>query len=362
MQALSQLVLAMNDDLVEVSGRAKGGVARSEKLTPERRKEIAAAGAKARWGKPADVPTAEFAGVLKFGELSFPCAVLPDGTRVFSETDFMKGLGMYRSGALSVRRDAALESGSAPVPLYLSFKNLLPFVIKHLGDVHITPRLYRTLAGNTAHGIDAKLIPKICSIWLDARKLGVLGSRQEQIADKAELLLRSLAEVGIVALVDEATGYQSVRPRDALQQYLEMVVRKELAVWAKKFPDEFYENIYKLRGWPWAGMSKNRYSAVAGYTRDLVYERMAPGLLKELEGKSPIDDKGQRENKLHQWLTPDIGDPMLASHLQSLLTLQRLAIMNGWGWLKFMHMVNQVLPKKGDSMYFNFPDSEVPNA
>lgn len=344
-------------------GRAKGGIARSEKLTPERRKEIASAGAKARWtGATEKVPTAEYSGELKFGDLVFPCAVLPDGTRVFSETDFMNGLGMYRSGALSVRREVSASAGGAQVPLYLSFKNLLPFIIKYLGDVHITPKKYKTLAGNTAHGIDASLIPKICSIWLDARKAGVLGPRQEQIADRAEMLLRSLAEVGIVALVDEATGYQSSRPRDALQQYLEMIVRKELAVWAKKFPNEFYENIYKLRGWPWTGMAKNRYSAVAGYTRDLVYERMAPGLLAELEQKSPKDEKGQRDNKLHQWLSGDIGDPMLASHLQSILTLQRLALANGWGWQRFMHMVNQVLKKKGDTLDLPFTDEIVPTS
>ena len=45
---------------------------------------------------------------------------------------------------------------------------------------------------------------------------------------------------------------------------------------------EFYENIYKLKGWPWPGMSKNRFSVVAHYTNDLVYERVAPGLLAEL--------------------------------------------------------------------------------
>ena len=335
-----------------------GGIARKEKLTPERRREIAAAGARARWGADTDgLPVAEFAGILKFGDLSFPCAVLPDGTRVLSESDFMAGLGMYRSGALSVRRESA-EAGGAPIPLYLAFKNLFPFVVKHLGDVHITPRRYKTVTGGTAHGIPAALIPRICSIWLDARRDGVLGPRQKLIAEKAELLLRAVAEVGIVALVDEATGFQSVRPRDALQQYLEMIVAKELAVWAKKFPDEFYENIYKLRGWPWTGMKKNRYSAVAGYTRDLVYERMAPGLLRELEEKSPKDEKGQRDNKLHQWLTSDVGNPMLASHLQSVLTLQRLALANGWGWQRFMHMIDQIMKKKGQSLDLPFVSAE----
>jgi hypothetical protein len=43
-----------------------------------------------------------------------------------------------------------------------------------------------------------------------------------------------------------------------------------VAAWVKKFPDEFYENIYKLKGWRWPGMSKNRYSVVGHYTNNLV--------------------------------------------------------------------------------------------
>ena len=78
---------------------------------------------------------------------------------------------------------------------------------------------------------------------------------------------------------------------------------------------------------------------------------MAPGLLKELETKSPKADKGQRENKLHQWLSEDVGDPMLASQFQSLLTLQRLCLANGWGWQRFMNMVDQVMPKKGQTLH-----------
>ena len=106
-----------------------------------------------------------------------------------------------------------------------------------------------------------------------------------------------------------------------------MILRRKLAAWSKKFPDEFYINIYKLRGWQWPGMQKNRYSVVAKYTRDLVYERLAPGVLVELEQRSPKDDKGRRKNKLHQWLSDDYGHPMLAQHLHALLMFQRLAIL-----------------------------------
>ena len=106
--------------------------------------------------------------------------------------------------------------------------------------------------------------------------------QQQDKAKKAEILVRDLAETAIIALVDEATGYQAVRPQGALQSYLELVLRRELAVWAKRFPDEFYINIYKLKGWTWPGMSKNRLSVVANYTTNLIYDRLGPSITQEL--------------------------------------------------------------------------------
>jgi hypothetical protein len=205
------------------------------------------------------------------------------------------------------------------------------------------------------------VLPLVCDVFLRARESDTVKLRpaQQLIAKQAEILVRSLSRIGIVALVDEVTGYQEVRPRYALQSYLEMLVRKELAAWAKKFPDEFYENIYRLKGWHWPGMSKNRYSVVAHYTRDLVYERMAPELLRTLEAKSPKNEKGQRINKLHQWLSEDIGDPLLAQHLHALVMFQRLAISSGYGWKRFVHMVDQVLPKKDSTMLLPFLEPEA---
>ncbi|MGB8131401.1 MAG: P63C domain-containing protein [Candidatus Angelobacter sp.] len=339
----------MTDD---ISGKAKGGFARAESLSQEERSKIAKKGAMARWN-PGEIPRAEYTGNLKIGDMSFPCSVLSDGTRILTQSDFMKGMGMYYSGWVARNRTAAEDS--AEVPHFLSFKSLKPFVDRHLGDLQSIILKYRTASGGTAHGIKAEIIPKICEIWLDAEEGGKLGVRQKQIAAKAKLLMRSLAHVGIIALVDEATGYQGVRPKDALQMYLEKIIRKELAAWAKKFPDEFYENIYKLKNWPWPGMKKNRYSVVAYYTRDLVYERLAPGLLHELEGKTPKNEKGQRGERMHQWLTEDVGDPMLAQHIHSLLMFQRLALKNGYGWHRFVKMVDQVMPKKGTTLDLPFP-------
>jgi hypothetical protein len=223
-----------------------------------------------------------------------------------------------------------------------------------------SPILFMPLrGGNPAYGNEATNLIDLCELILKARDSGnVLTPTQLKYVDASDLVIRSFAKVGIIAVIDEVTGYQAVRPQQALQAYLEKIIRKELAAWAKKFPDEFYENIYKLKGWPWPGMSKNRYSVVAQYTTNLVYERIAPGLLEELLRKSPPNEKGRRPNKLHQWLTEEVGNPLLAQHMHSLIMFQRLALSSGYGWNRFVKTVDRVLPKRGNTLELPFPDSD----
>lgn len=322
----------------EIKGKSKGGHARADALSAERRREIAQKAAQARHSP--DLPRATHKGVLKVADLEIPCFVLDDGRRVISGRGMTSAIGMKGRGQ-GIARIAGhpMLASLANAPLIDAIQN----PIKFLGG---SPKV-----NDPSDGFDATVLQDLCEAILQARDSGKLATEQElRYGQFADMLIRSFARVGIIALVDEATGYQGVRPKDALQAYLEILIRKELAAWAKRFPDEFYENIYKLRNWPWPGMAKNRYSVVAHYTRDLVYERLAPGVLEELERKSPKDDKGNRGNKLHQWLTDDVGHPMLAQHLHSLMMFQRLAIANGYGWNRFVKMVDQVLPKKGATL------------
>lgn len=326
--------------------KAIGGRARKEALAPEKRKEIAQKAAAARWAdvNNSSIPKATHEGELKIGEATIPCAVLEDGRRLLTQSGFMIALGRSRQA-----KGRQYYDGDVNMPAFLTAKNLKPFISSDLA-VTSSQVEFKTVKGMKAFGYAAELLPKVCEVFLKAESGGALLVGQKHIAVQSRVLLIGLASTGIVALVDEATGYQEVRPKDALQAYLEKIISKELAAWVKKFPDEFYENIYKLRGWPWPGMGKNRYSVVGTYTRDLVFERIAPGLLPELEKKSPKNEKGNRSNKLHQWLTEDIGDPMLAQHMHSLIMFQRLAIANGYGWHRFVKMVDQVLPKKGSNL------------
>ncbi|MBI5647499.1 MAG: P63C domain-containing protein [Ignavibacteriae bacterium] len=332
----------------ELEGYAsKGGKARAESLTPEERSEIARNAVMARWHKEhAEVPKATHDGPLTIGDITFDCAVLDDGTRVISESNFMEAMGMYRSGALSVRRKSEEDGGQ--IPLSLAHKNLKPFVIKHFGGVHYTPIQYRTKKGalNTS-GIKAEVLPKICDVWLDARKAGVLGPTQQLIADKAEILIRGLAQVGIVALVDEATGYQYERQKSDLQEFLKQFLSEELRRWVKTFPNEYFRQLCRLRNTTYRpDMKLPMY--FGHLTNDVVYKRLAPYVLTELQKRNKKTESGHRTAKHFQYLSEDVGNPQLLQHLGLVLGLMKVSDT----WADFIKLLDRAAPPYDDMPLF----------
>lgn len=120
-----------------------------------------------------------------------------------------------------------------------------------------TPIKYRHgKGGGIAFGVEVDLLPQILEVWLKARDAGALTTKpQMAVAERADILTRALAKVALVALVDEATGYQDVRARDALARILEAYIEKELQPWTKTFPENFYKEIFRLRGWNYKGLA-----------------------------------------------------------------------------------------------------------
>lgn len=284
---------------------AKGGKARAARLTKAELSEQAQKAAVARWGK--DLPVAEYNGVLEIGDLSLPCAVLSDGSRVLTEMEFMKAMRMYRSGALSVRRERGARE-----PLYLAFKNLKPFVDKYLSDVHTQTLPFKTLGGNIAHGIRAEIIVDVCDVWLAARDAGVLGPRQRLVADKAQILKDALAKHGIRKLVDQVTGFQESSDQQEIARFLAAYVRKELRHWVSTFPRSFFEQLCRLKGVPFPkdNMRLPQYFGII--VNDLIYTRIAPGVLPELREVNPVvGPKGRRKAKHHQFMAESVGHPKL---------------------------------------------------
>jgi hypothetical protein len=224
---------------------SKGGKARASRLSEGERSAIARKAAEKRWGV-SELPKAEYTGTVEIGELQLPCVVLQDGRRIFSESGMAQALTRTPGGSgWKVRTNG----GGVGLPSYLRPKNLLPYISAELTLKLVNPILYKPTNGPIASGVEAPLLPQICDVFLKARREGRLSHVQERVAQRAEILIGGLATVGIIALVDAATGYDKVRDRHELERILEAYISKELLPWTKRFPDEFYEHLFRLRGW-----------------------------------------------------------------------------------------------------------------
>ncbi|MCC7479165.1 P63C domain-containing protein [bacterium] len=294
---------------------------------------------------PEKVIQATHVGEIKIGESTIPCAVLEDGTRLLNGVGFMRAIG---------RRGMAVQN-LYQLPPFLAAKNLLPFIDAELAD-YTKPVLFTVQGrgGKPNYGYRAELLPQVCNVILAAREAGVLTHHQEPIARQCEILVRALAQLGIVALVDEATGYQEDRSRKALEELLGKYISDRLLAWAKTFPDEFYRQLFRLKGWNYSQLSSKRPPIVGQITNDLIYRRLAPAVLKELQHKNPRTEAGHRKHKHFQWLTADVGNPDLRAHLHTVIAFMRAAN----SWRAFYSNLERAFPKFGDTLQMPFEDGD----
>lgn len=328
----------MNLDLFDSdSAQAKGGKARAEALTPERRKEIARNAAAARWADEPVLKATHESGdhPLVIGGKQIPCYVLEDGRRVLSLGGMVRALDMSIGGATGGKQGDRLVK-------FATGRAIKPFVSEELLARMNEPVRFRAPTGGfVATGYEATILPDLCDAVLEARKAEALRKDQQHIAQACELLVRALARVGIIALVDEATGYQEVRDRKALEEILNKYISEELRRWTKTFPDDYFKQIFRLKGWKTPKAPTARPGVIASYTNDVVYARLAPGVLEELQKLNPSDGKGRRKHKNFQFLSDDHGHPKLKDHLSDIVFLMSAAS----SWAEFKRLLDRVKPR-----------------
>lgn len=323
-------------------GRTRSGKATAEAMTPEQRKERAKAGALKK-AELATIPKISYQGELKIGEVVIPCYVLNDGRRVLS------GRGLQDALRLVDDAPHGQKAGSR-LPRLFENKSIKPYLIKYIEAGHFDPII--CYDGKTKiNGYEASVLPDICDAILEARKNNKANTQRIAIiAEQCEILVRGFARVGLVALIDEATGYQKEREKNELAKILEAFVAKELQPWLKTFPDDFYKHIFRIYNIPYPPEKVNfRPSFIGGLTNDVVYARLAPELLPELKKEA---SRLKRKAKLHQFLTSDVGHPKLREHLASLITLLKLSSSPN----DFKNKVNLIHPKFNQTIPFDFSE------
>lgn len=294
--------------------QAMGGLARAQKLTKSERSEIARAAAQARWGTADGLVTATHEGLLDIGGSEIPCAVLEGGVRVLTQSGVMVAIGRARQAKGRDFYDADIN-----LPSFLTAKNLKPFIPEALFKTSSEIE-FRTKRGARAFGYSADLLPTVCGVFLDAKAAGALTRNQEHIAERALMLIRGFANVGIIALVDEATGFQYDRPRRDLEEYLKKFLSESLRRWVRTFPNDYFKHLCRLKGVELrADMRLPQY--FGHLTNDLIWKRIAPGLLRALKERK--NERGHKSDKLHSWTSEELGKPELLLHLGTVVGLMK---------------------------------------
>lgn len=258
----------------------------------------------------APFPRATHTGMLEFSDMRISCSVLENGARILNTTNMYAAFGRKKGGK------SKLPSTFNPIVP----KNLVQYVADAREKGLFDSIQYVSVRGKQSEGFKAEIIVAVCEAYLKARDESALLSSQQHLAQLSEIIVRSLAKTGIIALVDEATGYQYDREKDALQKILKQYILEDFLPWQARFPREYYRQLFRLYGLNYNPYSVKRPQYLGGFTNKYVYGKLPPGVLDELRKKNP-----ERKVRHHQFLTPDTGIAHLDKHLNKLVTVMQLS-------------------------------------
>ncbi|TNC74992.1 hypothetical protein FHG71_00050 [Rubellimicrobium roseum] len=264
------------------------------------------------------LPKATHWGDLPIGSAVLPAYVLQDGQRVFSLKGIMVGL---------------IGTEGGPLAEYLkvrALRDFLPDDLKPAEDGSI-PALIRFDTGREAGeddggkdsrfkyalGFPVERFMDLCSAYSDALMHHLnadsdftLTKRQLEIAQKAVAFQRACGKVGIIAMVDEVTGYQYERAEDALRLKLNLFLVEEMRKWERTFPDQLWVEFGRLTKWKGPVHSRPKYWGKL--VMELIYGYLDPDVAKWLKEHAPKPLHGQN---YHQWLTSQYGLKRLVEHI-----------------------------------------------
>lgn len=319
---------------------AAGGRARAKAMTPEERSAAARAAASARWSGPREIASGE---LRLLPGVAIACAVLDNGMRVLSTRGVSRAFGSRKTGTNTTK------TGAPQPPPFLASEAIKSFLSNDLTVLLNSPVIYRPkVGGRTAYGYDCAAFPMICKAIIAADRAHALRAAQAPLADAAHAMLDALVGVAMVALVDEATGYQEDRPRDALQQILAAYVLPVMQPWLKRFPPDFFREAYRIMGWKYDETATGSIRGprfIGKVINECIYKRLPPPVLPKLNELNPSIN-GRRRHKHHQHLTEHTGIPHLDKQIVAVTVLMRAARDRR----QFNEMLVRAFPVTGDQM------------
>lgn len=304
---------------------------------------------------------------LVISGVEMQCYVLEGEERVLSQTGMLKGVKLPYGGSPerrgkynalepkdqnfnSPQNQTELDQEEVEIPYFVAQEWLNPYIARDLAARLNSPIPFTLPTGGPpAFGYPATILVDICEAIIKADQEGKTKTRQAPIVERAIILMMGFAKTGIIALVDEVTGYQQIRHERALSIFLNKYLNNQYGPWSKRFPNEFYNQIFRLNGWGGPN-GVSRPSVVGIYTNDIVYSRISQDVLDKLQVQNPVKPSGHRKYRHHQFLTEDLGIPELEEHLAVVIALMQASS----DWVTFLRFLDRAKPKREGGTNMNF--------
>ncbi len=331
----------------EPSGKRKGGLAKNALMSPEQRREqsMKMVAAKRERSRLPKAICGDESKRLVFDNIEIQCYVLENETRVLTLRSLQSGMGMSEGGG---------KGGARKIPALMARLRDRGINIRDLEARANNPIRFILPSGGIADGYDARMLPDLCAVLIDADRQRLLDKRYANLAERAAVLQHGFATMGIIWMVDKITGYDNLRKATDIAHILEQFVVKDMRPYVSKFPPEFYEQIFRLRKIPYDPASVKRPAYFGHLTNDIVYHRLAPFVWKELKGKAAKQTVALTKPHLHRFLTADMGD----ARLQDVITTNVTAMKLSDDWQNFKTNLEKVLPSFNTTLPLPFDDSK----
>lgn len=299
-------------------GAAKGGEARAQKLSPERRREIARAAVQARWERVGKFPPPRATHKGNFQEefgIDVDCYVLNDSnkTAVISQRGMASALGFTKGGSR--------------FPAFIKGKRIADYLGRELREKLEQPLIFQgqplgaNIPPQLIYGYDVTILIDICKAIQAAETDGKLAPSQKNMAQQAHVIVNASAKAGIKGLVYALAGYDATR--EEVIAAFKFYVREEARDYEKEFPNQLYEEWYRLYQLP--KPAQNKPWKFKHLTVDQVYWPLAKSNGKILQLTQLQRASSQsRWKKLHQFLS-EIGVKALRTQLGQLLGIARIS-------------------------------------
>ncbi len=307
--------------------QSAGGEARAKSLTTERRRDIAAQAAKARWAKikdPTALPTASHRGPLTIGDITVQAYRLNDGRRVISKKGMADVLALKSTGG-----NAFLRSMTRPGVRSVIDQKLAEIIENPIYFNLVDPDSGSSL-GVTADGYEADTLIDCCKAIVEAYHDKKLHGKQYFLYARAEIIIRAAAKLGITALVDEAVQYRSDGKLAEYQRLFQKFILDECRQWEQEFPDKYLDMIYRLYGLRRIDPDSTKAPKFFGkFTRKYIYFPLAHSngaILAELDKKNPVVYAGGgRKYKMFQFIEEKVGLSALRQHMWQVIGIGQVS-------------------------------------